>query len=112
MRLASVGMAAWSCTSPAHATPAACDTTHGAGPYFTPAACPAAVDGWLVPTEQWRGLMAERSLMFDQLRRDAVALRGAARELAAVPEPPSRITWLLAGVAAGALLVFTVESAR
>ena len=100
------------CTSPAHATPAACDTTHGAGPYFTPAACPAVVDGWLVPAEQWRGLMAERSLMFDQLRRDAEALRVAGRELRAVPEPPSRVAWLLAGVAAGALLVFTVESVR
>lgn len=112
MRLASVGLAVWSCTSPAHATPAACDTTIGAGPYFTPATCPAAVDGWLVPTEQWRALQAERYLHARQLDRDALALRDYARALAAVPEPPSRAAWLLAGVAAGALLVFAVESVR
>ena len=55
---------------------------------------------------------ADTAVVEAQLQACATELRHCAGELVAVPEPPSRLTWLLTGFALGVGLFVGVEVAQ
>lgn len=77
-------------------------------PVSLPAGCALPVAG------VWRTYEAEADVdaAVAELRRCAASEARAARLLREVPEPPSRLTWALVGVAAGAGVVLAVGAVR
>lgn len=94
---------------PAFACPVA---AQGVSSVDIAAGCPAPFDGVLRTNADDQARAAAAADAEDALRAAAKKIRGLKAAIAATPEPPSRVKWLLAGATAAAVVFFSVKGLK